>query len=431
MNDAKETSLRLTLGVLVVVYVFNFLDRQIITILAEPIARDLQLTDTQVGLMTGLSFALFYTILGIPIARYADRPSTNRVRLIAVAVAIWSAMTALCGLAQNFVQLLLARVGVGVGEAGCTPPAISLIVDKAPPEKRARSLATYQLGIPIGSFLGMAIGGLMADAIGWRGVFFLVGVPGILLGLVVLALLRDPRTAAIARGLQATQKPTAISLREAFGFIAGSRAMVRLLAMAGVAAFAGFGVLIWTIVFLQRNHGLTAGETGLWFGIVNGVANLVGIWAGGAMADHAAARDKRRILAYPAIALALTLPLNLIAFSVDSGWLALAILFPALALNTVYLAPLFMCAQGLMPPAARATVSALILFMQNLVGLGLGPLTVGWLSDVFRPVYGADGLRYAIYCAALVALAGAALMWSARKYLPDELDRYAVNPASA
>lgn len=431
MTDQKETSLRLTLGVLVVVYVFNFLDRQIITILAEPIARDLDLSDTQVGLMTGLSFALFYTILGIPIARYADRPSTNRVRLIAAAVVIWSAMTALCGMAQNFVQLLLARVGVGVGEAGCTPPAISLIVDKAPPEKRARSLATYQLGIPIGSFLGMAIGGLMVDAIGWRAVFVLVGLPGILVGIAVLVLLRDPRTAHISSAISRQSQAPAITNREALGYIFGSRAMVRLLAMSGFAAFAGFGMLIWTAVFLQRNHGLSAGETGLWFGIVNGVASLLGIWAGGAMADYAAARDKRRILAYPAIALTATVPINLLAFSVADGWLALAILFPATFLNSLYLAPLFTCAQGLMPPPARATVSALLLFMQNLFGLGMGPLAVGLLSDALRPAYGADGLRYALYFAAITALAGAALMWSAKRFLPEELDRYAVSPASA
>ena len=160
----EKSTLRITLWVLLVVYIFNFLDRQIVNILAEPIKRDLGLSDTQIGLMTGIAFAAFYTFLGIPIARYADKPTTNRVRLISVALVIWSGMTALCGMAQNFVQLLLARIGVGVGEAGCTPAAHSLIADLAPPEKRASAISFYSLGIPIGSLLGMLIGGLVADA---------------------------------------------------------------------------------------------------------------------------------------------------------------------------------------------------------------------------------------------------------------------------
>lgn len=182
-------STRVMLWMLLVVYVFNFLDRQIVNILAEPIRRDLDLSDTQIGLMTGLAFALFYTVLGLPIARHADRPSTNRGRLIAVALAIWSAMTALCGLAQNFLQLLLARVGVGIGEAGCTPAAHSLIADRVPAERRASAMAFYALGIPLGSLLGMMIGGYLADEIGWRKAFLFVGAPGVLLALLVVALM--------------------------------------------------------------------------------------------------------------------------------------------------------------------------------------------------------------------------------------------------
>lgn len=166
-----QRGVRLTLWLLLIVYIFNFIDRQIVNILAEPIARDLGLSDTQIGLMTGLAFALFYTALGLPIARYADRPTSSRPRIIAIALAIWSLMTALCGLAHNFVQLLLARIGVGVGEAGCTPPSHSLISDLVPPERRSSALAFYALGIPIGTLLGMLIGGVLADLVGWRGRF--------------------------------------------------------------------------------------------------------------------------------------------------------------------------------------------------------------------------------------------------------------------
>ena len=215
MNDkAAEKDLRLTLAVLLVVYVFNFLDRQIVTILAEPIARDLDLSDTQIGVLTGLAFALFYTAMGVPIARIADNPHTNRATVIAVSLAIWSAMTALCGLAQNFSHLLLARFGVGVGEAGGTPPSHSLITDKAPPEKRASAFGIYQLGPPIGGLIGMVLGGVLADSVGWRHAFLLVGLPGLLLALVVRWLVKDPRMSRAATQVE-QGRTQALAIRKA------------------------------------------------------------------------------------------------------------------------------------------------------------------------------------------------------------------------
>ena len=192
-------SVRVTLWILLIVYIFNFIDRQIVNILAEPIRMELGLSDTQIGLMTGLAFALFYTVLGLPIARFSDRSTTNRPWLIGGALAIWSAMTALCGLAQNFAQLLLARIGVGVGEAGCTPPAHSLIADLVEPSKRASALAFYALGIPVGTLLGMFIGGLLADAVGWRNAFLIVGLPGLILAIIVFTTLKDPRRTGLVK----------------------------------------------------------------------------------------------------------------------------------------------------------------------------------------------------------------------------------------
>ncbi|MGL4543373.1 MAG: MFS transporter, partial [Polymorphobacter sp.] len=194
----RVNSARVLLWILLIVYVFNFIDRQIVNILAESIKNDLGLSDTQLGLMTGLAFALLYTILGVPIARYADKPHTNRVGLITLSLVLWSAMTALCGLAQNFGQLLAARVGVGIGEAGCTPAAHSLISDAVPREKRASAIAFYGLGIPLGALLGMVIGGFLDDAFGWRMAFLAVGLPGIALGALVWLVLRDPRSSAAA-----------------------------------------------------------------------------------------------------------------------------------------------------------------------------------------------------------------------------------------
>jgi MFS family permease len=238
-NDAR---LRLTINVLLVVYILNFIDRQIVGILAQPIAKELHLTDFHIGLMTGLAFALFYTGLGIPIARFADRPSTSRVKVIAVCLMIWSAMTALCGAAQTFLQLFLARVGVGIGEAGGTPPAHSLITQLASPAKRASALSFYQLGAPLGGLIAMVLGGYLADSVGWRWAFVVVGAPGVLLSLVVLALLRDPRADGTATE---TAMVPRLSFRAAFAHIWASRANRLILLSVAFAATANYGLLIW------------------------------------------------------------------------------------------------------------------------------------------------------------------------------------------
>lgn len=415
----KRTGLNLTLGVLLVVYVFNFLDRQIVTILAEPIARDLGLSDTQIGVLTGLSFALLYSTLGLPIARFADRPRTDRVKLIAVAVAVWSIATALCGGARSFVQLAIARVGVGIGEAGGTPPAHSLITDVAAPEKRARAFAIYQLGPPIGGLIGMVLGGYLAGTLGWRWAFVVVGLPGLALALIVVLLLRDPR-----RGGGATTQAQALPLGEALRQILASKAMRLLLTTAGLASFATYGVLIWTTIFFQRSHNLTPAETGLWFGLVNGVASILGVWLGGQIGDRHRARGKQHLLTIPAVAQALSVPFLLTALLVPDWRIALVLFFPAIVLNWLYVAPYYSAVQGLVPPAARAVASAAILFMQNLIGLGLGPVLLGYCSDLLKPSYGAESVRYVLFIAGLVSLLAGLFLWRARKYLPAELDRY-------
>lgn len=279
-GGSNAQSVRLTLWILLTVYVFNFIDRQIVNILAEPIARDLKLSDTQIGLMTGLAFALFYTVLGIPIAHFADRPGTNRPRLIAVALALWSAMTALCGLAQNFVQLLLARIGVGVGEAGCTPPAHSLIADIVTPERRASALAFYSLGIPLGTLLGMIIGGTLVDWMGWREAFVIVGLPGVALALVVWFVLKDPRRSDAATLVRAQGQSAELPLRQAVSEVIGSRAFVLLLLAGSAASFLAYGKTTWTTIFFQRTHDLTPGQVGLWFGLLAGAAGMLGTWLG-------------------------------------------------------------------------------------------------------------------------------------------------------
>jgi MFS transporter, Spinster family, sphingosine-1-phosphate transporter len=420
--DQTETKnpLRLTLWVLLIVYVFNFLDRQIVNILAEPISKDLGLNDTQIGLMTGIAFAAFYTFLGLPIARYADKPTTNRVRLISISLVVWSGMTALCGMAQNFVQLLLARIGVGVGEAGCTPAAHSLIADLAPPEKRASAISFYSLGIPIGTLLGMVIGGLVADAYGWRVAFLVAGLPGILLALFVVLLLRDPRMAVQAQAINA--KP-AISTAEALREIASSRAFIFMAIGGAAAAFLSYGKATWTTIFFQRTHDLSPGEVGFWFGIGGGIAGIIGTWAGGWFADRYGRENRRHVLTAPAIGMVVAIPIAIWAYWVESWWSSLLLIMVPTLLNALYVGPAYSCAQGLVPLRARAMASAVLLFAQNLIGLGLGPLFFGILSDSVKPMAGEDSVRWVLYGAALLGVIPSFFFWRASLRLNAELDQ--------
>ncbi len=433
MSGHSDKRLQLTIYVLLVVYVLNFLDRQIVGILAEPISRELGLSDTQIGLMTGIAFALFYTGLGIPIARFCDRPTTSRVKVIAVCLAIWSAMTALCGSAQNFAQMFLARIGVGIGEAGGTPPAHSLIAEMAAPEKRASALSLYQLGPPIGGLIGMVLGGFLADSIGWRWAFVVVGAPGVLLALVVVILLRDPRQDV---PVPKPAKPERLSIaasagriagefREAFQTIWASRANRLIMLSVAFAATANYGMLIWGPIYLQRTFGLSAGQTGLWFGLANGIGSALGVWYGGQLGDRLMKRGKQHLMTGPAIAIAISCPLLVLGLMANDWRLAIALFFPAIGVLWLHVGPAYSAVQGLVPPSSRATASAAILLMQNLFGLGIGSYAIGALSDHYKPEYGADSVRVVlVVLIGVVTLLAAALQWRSRKYLPAELDRY-------
>lgn len=418
---AAGDSIRLTMWLLLIVYIFNFIDRQIVNILAEPIAKDLDLSDTQIGLMTGIAFALFYTVLGLPIARYADKPTTHRGRLIAGALALWSGMTALCGLATTYAHLLLARIGVGVGEAGCTPAAHSLIADKVPPERRASALAFYSLGIPLGGLLGMLIGGVLADTVGWRGAFIWVGVPGLLLALVVLLLLKEPRLDGTSLNLGSTA-PT-LDTREALKSILSSRAYVLLVAAGSSAAFLSYGKATWTTIFFQRSHGLTPGEVGFWFGLWGGVAGAFGTWLGGWLADRFGKINRRHVMTAPAIGMVVAAPMAFTAYFMTDWRIALLMLMIPTVLNSLYYGPCYSSTQGLVPMRARAIAAALMLFCQNLIGLGLGPLFFGMISQWLKPEYGADSVRYVLFGAAWLGLIPAFFFWRCSLRLNAELDQ--------
>lgn len=359
--------------ILFVVFTLNFVDRQIINVLAEPIRRDLGLTDLQLGLLTGLAFALLYTVLGIPIARLADR--SNRVRIIAVSVGLWSLMTALCGGAQSFLQLFLARVGVGIGEAGCTPPAHSLISDYVVPERRARAMAAYALGIPVGTVIGLALGGWVAQAYGWRAAFVIVGLPGVLLAVVVALTVRDPRPSI--------NRQDAPSLSHTLRVMFSKPSFLRIGLAGAFAALVSYGLTAFLPALFVRRYGWSLSEVGLGFGLMIGLASLVGTWMGGWACDLARRWSPRAYVLVPAVATGLSAPFFIFALSMEEGRQALAWLAIPTLLNAVWYGPIFAAVQAIAPSAMRATASAIFLFTVNLIGLGLGPVVIGWLSDLF------------------------------------------------
>ncbi len=405
------------LALLTVIYVFNFIDRQILNILAESIANELSLSDTQIGLMTGFAFAVFYTFLGIPLARYADRPGSDRIMLMAICLAIWSAMTAACGLAQNYGQLLLARIGVGAGEAGCTPAAISIIADIYPKERRSSAMGIYMMGVPIGSLFGLIAGGLLADAFGWRVALLVVGLPGILLALILYFLVKDPRH----NGVMSAARPPTLPWREAMRELASSRAFTLLVIASSVNAFLGYGKGVWQIIFFMRSHGLSAGEVGLAIGLTTGLCGIIGSTIGGRMADWLGTRNPAHYFIMPAVGFLVAIPFSLAAYTASDWRVAIALMIIPAICGTLNYGPGMSVTQGIFRPQTRATATAVKLFFQTLVGLGLGPLLFGFISDVLKPVAGPESVRWVLMGSTLLGVIPAVMLWYAGLRLPREL----------
>jgi MFS family permease len=425
---------RYAVGMLLVIYIFNFLDRQIVNILAEPIKLELGLADWQLGMLTGLAFAAFYTVLGIPIARYAEK--ADRVKIISVAVAVWSAFTIACGLAANFTQLLLARIGVGVGEAGCSPPAHSLITDYTPKEERASALAFYSMGIPLGSLAGMALGGLIADAFGWRAAFFVAGAPGIILAVMAFLTLPEPR-----RGLEKKVVPVkGPSFVDAIKELKSKKSFWWISIGAALSAMVGYGHIAFYGSFYLRNHGegLTAmavsvnemigvsfgpiGFVGTALGLIIGVCGAAGTFLGGVLADRAARKNVAGYATVPAIAGLVTVIPFIAAMLVDNVALSFLILAVPVFAGAIWYGPIFASAQSLVHPQTRATAAAVLLFIINLIGLGLGPLLVGTFSDIFAQTMGpAEGIRWSMVTFGGVGGIASIAFFLAARTLKDEV----------
>lgn len=395
--------LRYALGLLCVVYVVNFVDRQVLSILLESIKRDLGLSDLQLGLLSGTAFGLFYATLGIPIARLADRFSRKGV--IAVCLALWSVMTALCGSATGFATLLLYRVGVGVGEAGGSPPAHSMISDYFPPERRASALGVFSLGVPLGILVGFLAGGWLDEALGWRLAFVVVGLPGVALALVVALTLREP-VRGHSEGLVAAhgEAPNAgVVIR----YLWRMKSFRHVALGSALYAFVGYSSTTWLPPFLARSHGMSPGDIGTALALIIGIGGGIGVYLGGVLADRFGRGSPTGALRVPTWAMLLAFPPGFVVFLSESTTLALAAFVIPAFLGLMYQAPAFAVTQALATPMMRATASAVLLFVINIVGLAMGPAVTGALSDALEPRFGADSLRYAL----LIVSVG--LLWSA------------------
>ncbi len=381
-------------------YFFSYMDRQILAILQEDIIKDLHLSDAQMGILGGMAFAIFYAGLGIPVAWLADR--SNRVRIIAGALAIWSAFTALGGLAANFWQLLGARIGVGIGEAGSSPPSHSIIADLYPPDKRASAMSVYSLGVGLGAAFGTIIGGVVATYYGWRVAMYVIGLPGLLLAIVIWALVPEPKRglsdAQIA--MDATTEPTLI---DGFSTLFGNRAALHLVAGFTLTSMIGYGLTAFGPSFMQRSFGFTKLDIALKVAPVGAIIVAVAAVVSGRIADRLTrSRGLYSQSFMVAIFKTIGLPLSLCFYAASNPTFGVGAYFLSILFSTAYLGVTFALIQSEAPVRLRSTWAAITLLINNMIGLGLGPYLVGKMSDLLKPTYGVESLRYSMFVFAAI-----------------------------
>lgn len=425
------------LGILILIYMLNFLDRQIIGILAAPLKAEFNLSDRQFGLLGGLAFALLYSTLAIPIAWLADRFS--RVWIMTGALTLWSGFTALCGLAGGFGSLFLCRMGVGIGEAGGVAPAYSLIADYFPKSQRARALAAYAFGIPLGMAAGTLVGGLLAATWGWRTAFIVVGVLGVLVAPVLRLTVKDPKRGGLDVEPAApvvAEAPKAPPFMTVVRTLAPKPSFWLLSFGAAASSVCGYGVAAWLPSFFMRSFGLTLSQTAWYYSAIVLVGGVAGIWLGGSMADRLGRKSKSAYPLTPAIAFLISVPCFILAMnsgavvgavmpgSDPNGLAALTLAFLIFliptGLNLVWLGPITAAVQHLAGPAMRTTASALFLLINNLLGIAVGIYYFGWMSDLLRPAFGEESLRWAIYTGMGFYLLSSALLIGASRTLKKD-----------
>ncbi len=405
-RSARSASPTVLLSLLLLAYIFNFLDRQILGILAEPIKADLHLTDTQFGAIGGLAFAILYSVLGLPLAYLADR--TSRSGVIAASVAVWSAFTALCGTVTGYTQLFLYRLGVGVGEAGGVAPSYALIADYFPPQSRARALAVYSLGIPIGLAGGSLIGAYLADWLGWRAAFLVMGVAGIILAPVIRFYVRD---------VPATKESAEAAIVEVFPLLARKPAFWFLALASSSSSLIGYALALWVPAVMMRSFGLSLVHTGQFLSSLLLVGGTAGVFAGGWLADRLGTKDRAWYAWLPATAWLISALAWAAGLLSPNLWIAWPLLLIGNAVNILWLGPVITAVQHLAPRRMRSTASGSFLLINNLIGLGVGPLLIGRISDALKSSRGADSLRDAAVAGTAFYLLAAILMFMAAKRL--------------
>jgi len=413
----SDSARRYALGLLVVVYTFNFIDRQILAILLPAIKAEFGVGDTVLGFLAGTAFALFYATLGVPIALLADR--WNRRNLIVLSLALWSGMTALSGFAANVLQLALARIGVGVGEAGCSPAAHSMIADYYPPEQRASAMGIFTLGISFGIMIAYLSGGWIVENIGWREAFLIVGVPGLVLAVILRLTVDEP-----PRGLSESRldRPERPRVGEVVRALAGRRSFLLISLGAALASFGGYAVANFFPSYLVRSFGMSPASIGVYLGIVLGTAGGLGFAGGGFVADRLGRRGQRLALRGVALALLVGWLFNFPVFMSRDLTVVLVLFVVPAVFSNFYLAATFAQTQGLVSLRMRSVASALMLFILNIIGLGLGPQLTGILSDLLQPSLGTESMRYALLAVVAAVYPIAALCyWLASRTIEADL----------
>jgi len=416
--DYSPSYKRFALVMLTIVYAFNFIDRQILVILQEPIKADMGLSDTQLGLLSGFTFALVYVVAGIPIAYWADRG--NRRNIVAISLTVWSGMTAISGFAQNYGQLLLARLGVGLGEAGGSPPAHSMISDYYPPEKRGTALSFYSMGVYIGILLGFMLGGVVADAFGWRMAFVVVGLPGVLFAIVLRLTVKEPLRGRWEDKSSCQQKPT---LASTLHILRSTPSFWYIAVGAGLMSYVGYGNGNFFPSFLVRSHDMSLAQVGITLAFVSGVSGMLGTFLGGYLGDRYGGSDVRWYLWIPALGGLVAFLPSLFVLLTDNTAMALGVQGVSTIFATFYLGPCIAMSHMLVPSSMRALASAVLFFVLNMIGLGLGPFVTGLLSDYFQPSYGDNSLRYAMIITAFVGLFGILSLYLGGRRLREDIAR--------
>jgi predicted MFS family arabinose efflux permease len=404
---------------LTLVFAFNAMDRLALGLLLQPIKHDLNLSDTQLGLLSGIAFALFYSVMSVPLARWADRG--NRVLILSLTTGLWCAAVALCGLATSFLQLLLIRVAIGVGEAGCAPVANSLIADHFSRSERPRAVSRYMLGGPLSAVIGYLLAGWLNQYFGWRWTFALLGLPGLALAALAWTTLRDPR----CQNDRGSVTPVSGGVQPSFRTVASTlwrnRAFRHLLFCFAVLSFFGLGLAKWQASFFIRSFGIETGALGTWFTVIYGVGGFAGTWIGGELAARYAADDERRQLVSIALIYCGFGLISAAAYLATSAIMAFSLLGIGVFGLSMASGPLFATIQLLVPQAMRAQAIALLYLFANLIGMGLGPLAAGILSDTLQPTFGEESLRYALLILCPGYVWGAWHVWRASRSVSADL----------